>query len=87
MSKEVLAAERARWLAELSCALREARLLAKDLGASEGRIEAVELCARIDALRREVESLRLKGVARSCAEIDPEWMKSPWPCQPTDAAR
>lgn len=78
--------ERARWLAELSMALNEARRLAKELGAGEARVEAVELCARIEAVRREVESLRFRQISQSDAQLGPEWIKSPPWQQRIDAA-
>jgi hypothetical protein len=71
------AAKRARWLAELGEALDEARRLTKQLGVAEGRIEAVELYARIEAVRFEVQAMRLKrSVVR--AEFDPKWTDLPW---------
>lgn len=71
--------ERARWLAELSAALSEARRLAKELGAGEARVEALELCARIESVRREVESLRFRQISRADAELGPEWIRlAPW---------
>lgn len=76
---EVTAAERARWLAELSEALDEARRLVKQLGAAEGRIEAVELYTRIEALRLEVQALRLSRRHGSGQKSDPKWSDSlPW---------
>jgi hypothetical protein len=74
-----LAAERARWLAELSAALNEARHLTRELGTGEARAEAVELCARIEEVRREVESLRFRKFRQADAQPGPEWIKSPWP--------
>ena len=78
LSNEGLALERARWLAELSAALNEARRLARELGGAEARMEAVELCARIEAVRREVESLRFRQISQADAQLGPEWIKSPW---------
>ena len=69
---ERVAAERARWLAELSSALQEARQLATELGASDGQPEAVTLYARIETVRLEIEAMRLKGLARWRPSIDPE---------------
>jgi len=76
---EVSAAHRALWLAELAGALDEARALVKQLGATEGRIEAVELYARIEAIRFEVQAMRL-GAGRTAARpTGPEWSKNlPW---------
>jgi hypothetical protein len=75
---ELLATERARWLAELSVALSEARRLVKELGAADGRFEAVELYARIEALRFEVEAMRLRRRERVDQQNSPEWIELPW---------
>ena len=56
---EGAAARRARWLAELAEALEEARRLVKQLGAAQGQLESVELYARIEAIRLEIEAMRL----------------------------
>ena len=72
VSSEESASERARWLAELADALEGARHLVKELGADGGRLEAVELYARIEAARIEVHMMRLKRVYRS-QEFDPKW--------------
>lgn len=69
--------ERARWLAELSAALNEARRLAEELGEGEARTEAVELCSRIEAVRREVESLRFRQISPAEAQLGPEWIQLP----------
>jgi len=65
------AAQRARWLAELSEALDQARYLMKALGAAEGRLESVELYARIEAVRLEIEAIRLGRRYASREEFDP----------------
>jgi hypothetical protein len=72
--------ERARWLAELADALEEARQLMKRLGAAEGRIDAVELYARIEAVRLEVQAMHLRRTAAWSAEnLAPEWTNDiPW---------
>jgi hypothetical protein len=72
-----VAARRARWLAELGDALDEARRLTKKLGAAEGRIEAIELYARIEAVRFEVQAMRLRRTAQHL-KFDPEWTDLPW---------
>ena len=67
ISNDDSAARRARWLAELADALDDARRIVKKLGADDGRIEAVELYARIEAVRLEVHATRLRrsfGIAR-----------------------
>ena len=76
---EYSAARRAHWLAELSAALDDARHLMKELGAEEGRIEAVELYARIEAVRLEVQAMRLRRTYVGGADFSPEWTKDiPW---------
>ena len=75
---EDTARKRARWLMELAAGLDEARRLVKELAAEKGSIEAVELNARIDAARLEVQAMML---ARSDGgrQFDPEWTKDiPW---------
>jgi hypothetical protein len=73
------ATARARWLAELAHALEEARHLMKELGADEGRIEAVELYARIEAVRLEVEMMRIRRSSGGGQDFGPEWTKDiPW---------
>ena len=74
-------AARARWLAELADALDEARRLIKQLGAAEGRLEAVELYARIEAVRLEVQAMRLRRPALGGRKAGSEWTKDfPWKC-------
>jgi hypothetical protein len=73
------AVQRARWLAELSEALDEARGLVKRLGAADGQLQAVELYARIEAMRLEIEAIRLGRRYAVREEVDPEWIGSlPW---------
>lgn len=72
-------ARRAQWLAELSEALKEARGLMKALGAADGQLEAFELYARIEAIRLEIEAIRLGRRFASRQQLDPEWIGSaPW---------
>jgi hypothetical protein len=73
------AADRARWLAELAHALEQARELVRTLGGSEGRVDAVDLAARIEAASEEVESMRLRRSSGGGEPFDPEWTKNlPW---------
>lgn len=73
------AALRARWLAELAEALEAARALVSDLEAGDERIDAAELCARIEAVRSEVLAMRLKRSAGGDHEFGPEWSERlPW---------
>ena len=76
---DVSAALRARWLAELAEALEKARALVKQLGAADGRLEAIELYARIEAIRFEGQTMRL-GLRGSTAQpASPEWSNNlPW---------
>jgi hypothetical protein len=78
VSSQEHAADRARWLAELSAALDDARRLVKQLGADEGRIEAVELYARIEAARLQIQAMRLmEPVAER--QLHPQWRENvPW---------
>jgi hypothetical protein len=73
------AAGRARWLAELAAALEEARALVKQLATDEVRFDMIELSARIEAARFEVQTLRLKRSPGGGQDFDPEWSKDlPW---------
>ena len=67
---EDAAAERARWLAELAEALEQARTrcLAQLERCRRQRVEAIELYARIEAARLEVQALRFEPIARRAAE-------------------
>lgn len=68
------AAERARWLAELSGALNSARDLLHELhGETKPGIEVQELYVRIEAARLEVQSLRLSRTFTGRTENAPEW--------------
>lgn len=76
---EISAALKARWLAELAEALEQARALVKEMGAAEGRIEAIELYARIEAIRFEVQAMRLASDRPAAPATGPEWSKNlPW---------
>lgn len=73
------AALRARWLAELADALDEARDLVTQLGIEEARIDAIELATRIEAIRDEVQTMRLRRSSGGGHHFDPEWSKNiPW---------
>ena len=76
---DVSAALRARWLAELAEALEKARALVKQLGAADGRLEAIELYARIEAIRFEVQAMRLGLRDGAGQRTSPEWSNNlPW---------
>jgi hypothetical protein len=78
---EVPAADRARWLAEVSHALDEARALLHALSVNEGEYEvACDLNARIETARFEVQSLRMSRSLQPRDEIDPKWTRfALWP--------
>ena len=90
---QVVAMERARWLADLAEAIAQAQKLAWSLGVAEGDSEeARDLYARLEALRTEVESLRFDGWVDVRREIDPAWLESliphgAWPAANGDAKR
>jgi hypothetical protein len=72
------AAERARWLAELSDALNEAHDLVRvlDLRADQ-RADALELYLRIESARFEVQALRLSRSLQPRRDFSPEWTELP----------
>jgi acyl-CoA reductase-like NAD-dependent aldehyde dehydrogenase len=73
------AAQRARWLAELADALDEARDLVRQLGIEEGRIDAIDVSARIEVVRNEVQTMRLMRSSGGGRDFNPEWTKNiPW---------
>ena len=73
---QVVALERARWLAELAQAIAQAQKLAWRLGVAEGdNEEARELYARLEAVASEVDSLRFGGWIEVRREIDPAWLE------------
>ena len=82
-STEESAAARARWLAELTEALLQAQELTWRFGQTVGESpDAMDLFARLEAVRGEVRSLQLRKVPGRDAEKGPEWTsKSPW-CPP-----
>jgi hypothetical protein len=75
---EIVAAQRARWLAELAAALGEARRLVKEFGAAEGRLDAIELYTQIESLRLEVELLQRQIRSDPFDEFGPNRTKTPW---------
>jgi hypothetical protein len=80
---QVVALERARWLAELAQAIAQAQKLAWRLGVAEGDSEeARELYARLEAVRTEVDSLRFNGWGDVRREIDPAWLEGLIPDHP-----
>ena len=77
---EVPAAERARWLAELSEALDEAQRLLAGLDRGGGpEVHVRELHLRIEAARLEISSLRLSRSLNPRKGNDPERIElAPW---------
>jgi hypothetical protein len=72
---QVVALERARWLAELAEAIAQAQRLAWQLGVAEGDLEeARELYARLEVVRAEVELLRSSGWVEVRREVEPGWL-------------
>lgn len=70
------AAERARWLGELSDALNDAQNLVRRLGRSGlSSLDALELGARIETALFQVRSLRLGRHGGLLFEQHPEWTK------------
>lgn len=80
------AADRARWLAEVSAALDEAQRLASDMGLATIRNpEARELCARLAVARAQVQSLRLARADDYIEQLGPNWTHpSIWPTNAAD---
>jgi hypothetical protein len=77
---DVSTAERARWLAELAQVLGEAQELVIRLVEADGRrAEALDVSARLEAARAEVQSLRRSRLAGMPGDFDPDWSKHlPW---------
>jgi hypothetical protein len=62
---QITAEDRARWLAELAEAIAEAQELAWRMSGEQGICsDGLDLLARIDFARAEVEALRCNGWAR-----------------------
>ena len=77
---DVSAAERARWLAELSEALEQAERLIWSMSDRPGTTpELKELYGRVDAARAEIQSLRFKRSAGPRPNVQPFWTEfAPW---------
>jgi hypothetical protein len=70
----VTAAQRARWLAELSNALEEAQTLLWSLDAADLRkVDVLDLSARLEAARAEVRALRLGRTGEQASQFSPNW--------------
>lgn len=57
-------------------------MLVQELSAAHEHVEAVGLCAQIEAIRLEIESLRVRRLPASEREIGTKWMQSPWQGEP-----
>ena len=68
-----VAAERARWLAELTAAINDAQRVAWRMSIEKSNPEALELYGRLELARTEVESLRRSGWAESRQNLPSEW--------------
>ena len=77
---DVVATERARWLAELAQVLEQAQEVMSRLAVADGRRgEALDVSARLEAARVEVQSLRRTRLSEPPENLDPEWRKQlPW---------
>lgn len=74
-SSESLAAERKRWLAELTEAIDEAQQLAWRISSDGSRPEAMDLYVRLELARVEVESLRRSGWAELRQDLPSDWIE------------
>jgi hypothetical protein len=71
---QMAAAERARWFADVSTALDEARHILTTLSLpDEDYALAIDLHVRIEAARFEVRSLRLSRSSQPRDELSPKW--------------
>ena len=68
-----LSTERATWLAQLTAAIDEAQELAWRVAAEGPNREVMDLYARLELVRCEVESLRRSGWASTLQEIPSDW--------------
>jgi len=74
LSERPAEAGRGRWLADLAEAIDQAQQLARTVSIAPGHCpEAEDLYARLEAIRIEVENLRLGGWGGLPARIDPRW--------------
>ena len=80
ISTEVTTVERARWLAELAQALDEAQEVVKSFASAGGSYaETLDVSARLEAARAEVQSLRRSRMGNTLEEFDPKWIQHiPW---------
>jgi hypothetical protein len=84
----VTAAERARWLAELSQALDDAQTLLWRLDPERLRdVDALDLSARLEAARAHIRSIRLQPIDQVADKPRLEWTcPHPWTERVEDCA-
>jgi hypothetical protein len=72
--------QRARWLAELAQVLDEAQALVSGLAEIQGpRVETLDLSARLEAARAEVQSLRRSRTRPTPSHTSVDWSsEAPW---------
>jgi hypothetical protein len=75
---DVTAAQRARWLAELSDALEDAQRLLWSMPPSKLRtVDALDLSARLEDARAQVALMRLGRATELPTHSGPEWTSKP----------
>jgi len=86
---DVTAAQRARWLAELSGALEDAQKLLSELIPGDTRNgDALDLRARLEAALAEARSLQFGRTKDRQPDFHPEWSNLvPWDRRSEDLAR
>lgn len=67
-----IAANRARWLAELSESLDQARMLLLEMGTGSAESSIMELHRRIEGARLAVQALQLRSMGRFRELDDPK---------------
>ena len=76
LGQSAAAFKRARWLAELAAAIQAAEETAKRLVLAGQHVSATrELQEQLQAVKREVEDLRLGGWRAPVQEIGSKWIK------------
>lgn len=77
---DVTAAQRARWLAELSDALENAQELLRDLLPGDAcDADALDLCARLETALAEARSLQFGRPKKGQPRLHPQWSNLvPW---------
>ena len=74
-TSEDVAADRARWMADLAAAIDDAQRVAWRIGIVEGSGGvAMALYRRLEIARAELDAIRTSGWATMREEFPPEWM-------------